>query len=71
MFLGEDAIGSSTEGMKPHADGSMTILLQKGKPADTANWLPAPQATQSDISALRPETPILMAPTGGPVERVE
>jgi hypothetical protein len=27
--------------MEPDADGSVTILIQKGKPAHTANWLPA------------------------------
>lgn len=37
------SIGSTTDGLKKEADGSLTILIQKDKPADTANWLPAPE----------------------------
>jgi hypothetical protein len=29
-------------GLKSDADGSLMILTRKDKPADTANWLPAP-----------------------------
>jgi hypothetical protein len=40
--FGRYSIGSTTEGLKKAADGSLTILIQKDKPADTSNWLPAP-----------------------------
>lgn len=38
------SIGSTTDGLKPNADGSLTLYLQKDRPdADkAANWLPAP-----------------------------
>lgn len=36
------SIGSTTDGLKKADDGSTTILIQKDKPEDTANWLPAP-----------------------------
>jgi hypothetical protein len=36
------AIHDRTPGLKPAADGSLRILLQRDKPADAANWLPAP-----------------------------
>jgi hypothetical protein len=42
MLLGEDAVSSTTDGLKPDAAGSITILIQKGKLADTVNLLPAP-----------------------------
>jgi hypothetical protein len=38
------SIGSTTEGLRTAADGSVTLLIQKDRPADTANWLPAPDA---------------------------
>ena len=38
--FGRYSIGSTTEGLRPDADGSLIILIQKDKPADTANWLP-------------------------------
>jgi len=37
-----NSIGSMTEGLKPDADGSLTLVIQNERPADTANWLPAP-----------------------------
>jgi hypothetical protein len=39
---GRYSIGSTTDGLKMDADGSLTIVIQKNKPADTSNWLPAP-----------------------------
>jgi hypothetical protein len=42
MLLNKDAVGSATDGVKPDAAGSITILPQRGKPADTVNRLPAP-----------------------------
>ncbi|MDD2058494.1 DUF1214 domain-containing protein [Pseudomonas sp. GD03860] len=41
--FGRNSIGNLTEGLKPDADGSLTLLIQKERPADTANWLPAPE----------------------------
>lgn len=36
-------IGGLTPGLKYNADGSLDILIQNEKPADTSNWLPAPK----------------------------
>jgi hypothetical protein len=36
------SIGSTTDGLKQNADGSLTITIQKERPPDTSNWLPAP-----------------------------
>ncbi|MVA22081.1 DUF1214 domain-containing protein [Agrobacterium vitis] len=36
------SIGSTTDGLKKNADGSLTVVIQNQKPADTSNWLPAP-----------------------------
>jgi len=36
------AIAATTPGVRYDADGSLTILIQHERPADTANWLPAP-----------------------------
>jgi hypothetical protein len=38
------SIGSTTDGLTPNADGSLTIYLQHDKPDDdqVSNWLPAP-----------------------------
>ncbi len=40
--FGRYSIGSTTDGLKKNADGSVTVLIQKDRPADTSNWLPAP-----------------------------
>jgi hypothetical protein len=40
--FGRYSIGSTTDGIKHNADGSLTVYIQKDKPADTSNWLPAP-----------------------------
>lgn len=37
------SIGSTTDGLKKAADGSTTIIIQRDKPDDTSNWLPAPE----------------------------
>ncbi|MNG30135.1 hypothetical protein D3C84_1156890 [compost metagenome] len=37
------SIGSTTDGLKTDADGSITLVIQHERPADTANWLPAPE----------------------------
>ncbi|WP_218196435.1 MULTISPECIES: DUF1254 domain-containing protein [unclassified Pseudomonas] len=40
--FGRYSIGSTTDGLKPDTDGSLTLLIQQGRPSETANWLPAP-----------------------------
>jgi hypothetical protein len=40
------SVGTKNKGLKPNADGSLTIVVQAAKPADgteRANWLPAPE----------------------------
>ena len=54
MFFGDNelhryAIGSRTGGLVRNPDGSLDILIQKDRPADTANWLPIPAANFSLI----------------------
>jgi hypothetical protein len=41
--FGRYSIGSTTDGLEPDPDGSLTILVQYEKPDNTANWLPAPK----------------------------
>ena len=36
------AVGDRTPGLQRAADGSLTLELNHARPADTANWLPAP-----------------------------
>ncbi|WP_246648046.1 MULTISPECIES: DUF1254 domain-containing protein [Rhizobium] len=47
LFIENDfhrySIGSTTDGLKKNADGSLTVVIQNEKPADTSNWLPAPK----------------------------
>ena len=40
--FGRYSIGSTTDGLKSNPDGSLTITIQKDRPADTSNWLSAP-----------------------------
>lgn len=40
--FGRYSIGSTTDGLKLDADGSLSLLIQQERPADTENWLPAP-----------------------------
>jgi hypothetical protein len=37
------AVGNRTPGLKPNADGSLTLTLAAEPPDDPANWLPAPR----------------------------
>lgn len=39
------AIGDRTTGLTANPDGGLTLLLQHDRPADAANWLPAPPGT--------------------------
>ena len=40
--LGRHAVGDRTRGLRLAPDGSLTIEVSHERPADTANWLPAP-----------------------------
>ena len=58
--FGRYSIGSTTDGLKTNADGSLTILIQKDRPADTSNWLPAPSGPFNlTMRFYGPETPVL------------
>jgi len=58
--FGRYSIGSTTDGLKKNPDGSLTILIQNDKPADTSNWLPAPAGSFNLTMRLYgPETLIL------------
>jgi hypothetical protein len=53
-------IGSTTDGLKPYADGSLTLLIQKDQPADTSNWLPAPAGPFNlTLRLYGPKAPVL------------
>ncbi len=39
------SIGNTTDGLKADPDGSVTIVIQKERPADASNWLPAPEGS--------------------------
>lgn len=54
------AINDRTPGLEPGVDGSLTLLIQKDAPADTANWLPAPDGRfQLILRTYQPGTAIL------------
>jgi hypothetical protein len=56
------SIGSTTDGLKENADGSLTLYLQKDKPAPdkTSNWLPAPAGPFNvTMRFYGPETSVL------------
>jgi hypothetical protein len=58
--FGRYSFGSTTDGLKKEKDGSLTIVIQHDKPADTSNWLPAPTGDFNLTMRLYgPETPIL------------
>jgi hypothetical protein len=40
--IGRCSFGSTTDGLRKNADGSLTILIQKDRPSDISNWVPAP-----------------------------
>jgi hypothetical protein len=58
--FGRYSIGSTTDGLKKDADGSLTILIHHEQPADTSNWLPAPAGDFNlTMRFYGPETPVL------------
>ncbi|MGB6446207.1 MAG: DUF1214 domain-containing protein [Xanthobacteraceae bacterium] len=53
-------MSSTTDGLKKNADGSLDVAIQKDKPADTSNWLPAPAGDFNLTMRLYgPETSVL------------
>ncbi|MGB6661307.1 MAG: DUF1214 domain-containing protein [Xanthobacteraceae bacterium] len=53
-------MSSTTDGLKKNADGSLDVVIQKDKPADTSNWLPAPAGDFNLTTRLYgPETSVL------------
>ena len=65
MLLVEDefgrySIGSTTDGLEKDGDGSLTILIETDRPADTSNWLPAPSGPFNPTMRLNgPQTPVV------------
>ncbi|MGM4903780.1 DUF1214 domain-containing protein [Tardiphaga sp. 866_E4_N2_1] len=58
--FGRYSFGSTTEGLKKNSDGSLTVVIQKDKPADTSNWLPAPTGNFNlTFRFYGPQTPVL------------
>jgi len=58
--FGRYSFGSTTDGLKTSSDGSLDIIIQYAKPADTSNWLPAPAGEFNlTMRFYGPETPVL------------
>ena len=58
--FGRVSIGSTTDGLKPAADGSLKILIQHDKPDDMSAWLPAPAGPFNlTMRFYGPRTPVL------------
>jgi hypothetical protein len=58
--FGRYSFGSTTDGLKKSSDGSLTIVIQKDRPSDTSNWLPAPAGNfNMTMRFYGPETPVL------------
>ncbi|MGD0704042.1 MAG: DUF1254 domain-containing protein [Trebonia sp.] len=58
--IGRYSIGDRTPGLHRDADGSVTIVIQHGQPADISNWLPAPAAPFRPILRLyQPQASVL------------
>jgi hypothetical protein len=58
--IGRYSIGDRTPGLRRDSDGSLTIVIQHERPADTSNWLPAPAAPFRPLMRLyQPRAAIL------------
>ena len=65
--FGRYSIGGTTDGLTKSPDGSLTILIQKDKPAGTSNWLPAPAGNFNLTMRLYGPRPLsLTVPIGCP-----
>jgi len=54
------SIGDRTPGLRRDSDGSLTIEIQHEQPADTSNWLPAPDAPFRPVMRLyQPQAAVL------------
>lgn len=58
--LGRYSIGDRTPGLRCDSDGSLTILIQHDPPADTSNWLPAPDAPFRPMMRLYQPQPAIL-----------
>ena len=61
--IGRFSIGSTTDGLRPNSDGSLTIRLRHTRPddpAEAANWLPAPAGSfNTTMRFYAPLAPVL------------
>ena len=61
--IGRFSIGSTTDGLRPNSDGSLTIHLRHTRPedpAEAANWLPAPAGSfNTTMRFYAPLAPVL------------
>ena len=60
--IGRYSVGSTTDGLKTSGDGSLTLYIQKDKPApgQVSNWLPAPAGPFNlTMRFYGPETSVL------------
>ncbi len=57
------SIGDRTQGLRRNNDGSLTIVIQHGQPADTSNWLPAPAAPFRPLMRLYQPQPAVLGGT--------
>ena len=58
--IGRYSVGDRTPGLRRAPDGSVTISIQHDRPADTANWLPAPAAPFRPILRLYQPRPAVL-----------
>ena len=69
--FGRHSIGDRTPGLKPDADGGLTLLIGHEPPADPSNWLPAPPGPCYVVLRMyvpRPEARTWAIP---PLQRIE
>ena len=58
--IGRYSIGDRTPGLRRDSDGSLTIMIQHDPPADTSNWLPAPDAPFRPLMRLYQPQPAIL-----------
>jgi hypothetical protein len=58
--VGRYSIGSTTDGLTKNPDGSLTLVIQRERPTDASNWLPAPAGSFNlTMRFYGPQTPVL------------